>query len=332
MFPCLGAVVPDSPTRISDERRRDFFITDNAVIDEIAPKIGAHAFLVYSFLLRTAGNKDKCFPGYSHIAKKLNISRPTAIKAIAALVESKLIRVEERYQGDTKERESNLYRILPVKPGSKRDLPSTEVVNEIDHGGKGDLPQVVNDVYQGGKGDLPEEYELKNTQGRRRTEEDVSAPAKPSRSRSKRPVRVYAHEDPYYKLAERLRTHIRRNHPKHLEIKEPQVQAWANDARLMTEADKRDLPDSERLLDWCQVDSFWQSNIMSMDKFRKKWDTLYAQMVRDTKVKGDASGNRPHTVNRERVADPASQIGNPTGGESAYTGGRFGHLVRTGSA
>lgn len=317
--------MPDSPTRISDERRRDFFITDNAVIDEIAPKIGAHAFLVYAFLLRTAGNKDKCFPGYSHIAKKLNISRPTAIKAVATLVEAKLIRVEERYQGDTKERESNLYRILPVKAGSKSPLPPTpEVVNEIDHGGKPRLLQVVNDVYQGGKGDLPEEYELKNTQGRIRTEEDV--PAKPSRSRAKRTTRVYAHDDPHYQLAERLANHVRTNHPKHKEITESQLQSWANDARLMAETDGRAIEDSIQAMDWCQSTPFWQPNILSMDKFRKKWDTLYAQMVRDTKPKGASNGRGSNGVNRGRDADPASQIGDSSD-EGAYTSGRFGHLV-----
>lgn len=92
--------------------------------------------------------------------------------------------------------------------------------------------------------------------------------------------RIYAPDDPYYRLAARLADHIRENNPNHRPILERQIQSWANDARLMTENDRRSLDDSRRLLDWCQQDSFWRANILSMGKFRERWDQLWLLMHR----------------------------------------------------
>ena len=50
--------------------------------------------------------------------------------------------------------------------------------------------------------------------------------------------------------------------------------AWKRAARLMLDNDKRDLSDAHRLIDWCQADSFWMGNILSMPKFREKYDQL----------------------------------------------------------
>ena len=49
---------------------------------------------------------------------------------------------------------------------------------------------------------------------------------------------------------------------------------WKRAARLMLDADKRDEAEAHRLIDWCQADSFWMSNILSMPKFREKYDQL----------------------------------------------------------
>ena len=50
--------------------------------------------------------------------------------------------------------------------------------------------------------------------------------------------------------------------------------AWKRAARLMLDRDNRDEAEAHRLIDWCQADSFWMSNILSMPKFREKYDQL----------------------------------------------------------
>lgn len=55
---------------------------------------------------------------------------------------------------------------------------------------------------------------------------------------------------------------------------------WKDAARLLLDADHRDPVEAHRLIEWCQHDPFWIPNIMSMLKFRKKYDTLRLQAGR----------------------------------------------------
>lgn len=57
------------------------------------------------------------------------------------------------------------------------------------------------------------------------------------------------------------------------------TEAWKKDARLLLDTDKRELDKSVRLIQWAQDSSFWKSNIKSMGKFRKQYDTLRLQAV-----------------------------------------------------
>ncbi len=57
--------------------------------------------------------------------------------------------------------------------------------------------------------------------------------------------------------------------------KRPNIgKGWLDAARLMLDADGRDLEKAARLIRWCQDDEFWRSNILSMPKFREKYDQL----------------------------------------------------------
>jgi len=61
----------------------------------------------------------------------------------------------------------------------------------------------------------------------------------------------------------------------------PQVgKRWADAERLLLERDKRDRSEAERLIRWCQRDEFWRANVLSMPKFREKYDTLRLQAKR----------------------------------------------------
>lgn len=52
---------------------------------------------------------------------------------------------------------------------------------------------------------------------------------------------------------------------------------WLDAARLMLDTDKRPVAEALTLIQWSQADPFWRANILSMPKFRAKYDTLRLQ-------------------------------------------------------
>jgi hypothetical protein len=57
--------------------------------------------------------------------------------------------------------------------------------------------------------------------------------------------------------------------------KRPAVTAkWRDSARLLLDKDGRTEAQVVWLIDWCQADEFWHSNILSMPKLREKFDQL----------------------------------------------------------
>jgi hypothetical protein len=65
---------------------------------------------------------------------------------------------------------------------------------------------------------------------------------------------------------------------------------WRTEARLLLDKDGRDFQKALGLIDWCQQDSFWKSNIHSIPKFREKYDTLRQQAREEWKRR---NGSRP---------------------------------------
>ncbi len=55
---------------------------------------------------------------------------------------------------------------------------------------------------------------------------------------------------------------------------------WRDAARLLIDRDKRDPQQAHQVIDWCQADEFWRSNILSMPKFREKYDQLRLASLR----------------------------------------------------
>ncbi len=60
--------------------------------------------------------------------------------------------------------------------------------------------------------------------------------------------------------------------------KKPNLEAWANTARLINEIDGINLMDAWKVFAWANRDTFWQTNILSADKFRKQYAQLSAKM------------------------------------------------------
>jgi hypothetical protein len=52
------------------------------------------------------------------------------------------------------------------------------------------------------------------------------------------------------------------------------TEKWRTEARRLIDADMRPVAEIMRVIDWCQADKFWRSNILSMPKLREKYDQL----------------------------------------------------------
>lgn len=78
-------------------------------------------------------------------------------------------------------------------------------------------------------------------------------------------------------LCERLAIAMRRNDPQaHVS---PESRRWLDAARLLLDQDHRTVEEVERVIDWCQADEFWRSNILSMPKLREKFTQLSLKMA-----------------------------------------------------
>lgn len=60
--------------------------------------------------------------------------------------------------------------------------------------------------------------------------------------------------------------------------KKPNLDMWANSARLIDEIDEIKLNDAWEVFMWANKDPFWQSHILSVKKLREKFQTLQSRM------------------------------------------------------
>lgn len=70
---------------------------------------------------------------------------------------------------------------------------------------------------------------------------------------------------------------------------------WRDAARLMLDRDGRTEEQIHKAIDWCQDDSFWKSNIMSMPKLREKYDTLRLRAQEQQKKQRGSPGGEKGT-------------------------------------
>lgn len=68
------------------------------------------------------------------------------------------------------------------------------------------------------------------------------------------------------------------NNPRMKTIRPEQVNKWGREADLMIARDGRTEEEISAVIQWCQADQFWKSNILSMTKLREKFDQLAIKM------------------------------------------------------
>jgi hypothetical protein len=82
-------------------------------------------------------------------------------------------------------------------------------------------------------------------------------------------------------LAIQLKTKILERDPKCHSANNGSKNRWAIDIDKLMRINKRSYEEISQVIDWCQRDDFWCSNILSGKKLRDKFDTLFAQMNRN---------------------------------------------------
>lgn len=64
--------------------------------------------------------------------------------------------------------------------------------------------------------------------------------------------------------------------------KKPKItKAWTDSARRLIDLDEREPARAENLIRWCQGNTFWRKNILSMPTFREKYDQLRLAALED---------------------------------------------------
>lgn len=99
-------------------------------------------------------------------------------------------------------------------------------------------------------------------------EKEPIVEAKPQRSK-------FSFNDNQMRFSEAVYNKVKLVTPK---MKKPNLESWANSARLLNETDGIDLNEAWKVFCWANADSFWSTNILSLSKFREKYATLEAKM------------------------------------------------------
>lgn len=91
------------------------------------------------------------------------------------------------------------------------------------------------------------------------------------------------------------------------DFKKPNLQMWAAHIDKMIRLDNRKPARIREIIQWCQVDDFWQNNILSTAKLRKQFDKLElrAQSERKATTEGklgasSSTGRKPQTPRKNR--------------------------------
>lgn len=99
---------------------------------------------------------------------------------------------------------------------------------------------------------------------------DASAPSSRHKRAPKKPKAELPPRPDVDALCQRLAELMIAN-----ECKPPTItQHWRDEARRLLDLDGRDFDKAMHLLDWTQQHKFWRKNILSMPKFREKYDQL----------------------------------------------------------
>jgi hypothetical protein len=85
--------------------------------------------------------------------------------------------------------------------------------------------------------------------------------------------------------------------------KRPRItKTWRTEARLLLDVDGRTEDQIHRAIDWCQDNTFWRRNVMSMPKLRTQYDRMRLQAEEERGRASPSAGTPTRSTTDERVA------------------------------
>ncbi|MDD9149235.1 hypothetical protein OYT88_11790 [Sporolactobacillus sp. CQH2019] len=97
------------------------------------------------------------------------------------------------------------------------------------------------------------------------------------------------------------------------DLKQPNLESWANEIRIMMEREKRTVRQIEYLIEWSQQDPFWSTNVLSPSGLRRNFDKMVAQIKADKQKKSFNSNQQQNDEFlkrwRERERGPNNELG-----------------------
>lgn len=290
---------------IKDETRfpfvmipRDMIDLEDDVFDDATEK------MVYIVLKRFANLEgENAFPSAETIAKKAICSRKTVYRKVETLVKKGLITKVNRFDETSGAKTSNLYSIRDINDwmgefySAGNEHASTRE-NDVDHGTQSPIPRDTESHGVGTQSPMP-----RDTESHKRYSVKEIHIKDIKKNSSKRKKRVYNDDDAEMILSKFFESLIKQHDEK---FKVSNIQTWCDHIRLTMERDGRDYDEIRDMMEWCQRDSFWQSNILSTKKLREKFPTLLIQ--------SKTRGGKSHATNGrhdgiDRKAPAARDIG-----------------------
>ena len=114
---------------------------------------------------------------------------------------------------------------------------------------------------------------------------DPTRPVKEEKKTTSSSTSAEPTRDDVEQLCQRLHNRVTANGAKATITKK-----WRDEARRLLDRDGRELPKALNLIDWATSNTFWAPNILSMPKFREKYDQLQMQAIREWEQR---NGSRP---------------------------------------
>lgn len=78
---------------------------------------------------------------------------------------------------------------------------------------------------------------------------------------------------------------------------------WLAEGRRLLDLDKRSIDQVTKAIDWCQGDSFWRGNVMSMPKLRQKFDQLRQAAIHQQQTRKPATNRLAGADTRNGLTD-----------------------------
>lgn len=260
------------------------FIFPNSIIDELLPELSHSELKCYLCVLRkTKGwNREEDAISVTQFMKVTGLSNKAVISACESLVEREIL---ERKSGD---RNTGIYSIKTYKSATSeksslvKNFPSTSEKSS----------PVTSEKSSHTINNIKNNIQNNNT----------SSSGKISQPRAKAKKNVFTDDD--LMAAEWILGLIRKLNPS---FKEPKIESWANDIRLMRERDNRTHKDICELFKWANQDRFWSVNILSPATLRAKWDQLSmkrnAAMIMPTRKETFQERNSTNWGTAEKMAE-----------------------------